>query len=335
MPSKNSKNQPELKSKDSFESDRSNTKSIRIGANLTQNDFNDAELASTNEKVDIKSSSYCLNESEVVGSEDVDKEKQYALNESQKWTMRYGLSVLAISIVMIIYGLVNVVQEFKDIIKIDSLDKKKSLEFKGQVPQKQEESNDMEDFDNTRSQQVKFLYDMITFVFLQGISLLMHSLTLIQGIFGLFQATQSLIHLKKIKSNGNNPRFLKTLQEKTNKISEYINCLILMQISSSVAYSVVYIVIIQKAYWRFEEEKINNENIEKQILDYQSVVSVRCAIIISFYLVGCLFSLLVFGRFKHHQKMYEDNIRGQKHSHEQSKFLENNKIGCTSIQIDE
>lgn len=49
--------------------------------------------------------------------------------------MRYGLLVLAISIAMIIYGLVNVVQEFSDIINIDNLKKKNTLEFKGQVDQ--------------------------------------------------------------------------------------------------------------------------------------------------------------------------------------------------------
>jgi len=73
-----------------------------------------------------------------------------------------------------------------------------------------------------------------------------------------------------------------------------------MQISSSIAYSAVYIAIVKKAYWKYEEEKINDPDTEKAILDYSSVVSVKCAIIISLYLFGCLFSLLVFNRFKHH-----------------------------------
>jgi hypothetical protein len=86
----------------------------------------------------------------------------------------------------------------------------------------------------------------------------MHSLTLIQGIFGFIQACHSLISLKKIEENGNNPKFLNVLQEKTMKINEYIYCLILMQISSSLAYGAVYITIIQKAYWKFEEAQIKN-----------------------------------------------------------------------------
>lgn len=52
-----------------------------------------------------------------------------------------------------------------------------SHEFKNLYDQAPVDDDDEDP--NSRAIQVKFLYEMITFVFLQGISLLMHSLTLI------------------------------------------------------------------------------------------------------------------------------------------------------------
>ena len=93
--------------------------------------------------------------------------------------------MLAISTFMIIFGLVNVVVLFGEIMRMDTRGKKE-VDFGYKFKNFDYYSPIDDDDPNSRIVQVRFLYDMITFVFLQGISLITHSLTLIQGVFGFF-----------------------------------------------------------------------------------------------------------------------------------------------------
>ena len=63
----------------------------------------------------------------------------------------------------------------------------------------------------------------------------------------------SIVAVNVLISHGNNPTDLEMRQDKTLKFIGYIDALVLSQILSSIAYSITYIVIISKAFNKYEE----------------------------------------------------------------------------------
>ncbi|CDW87293.1 UNKNOWN [Stylonychia lemnae] len=241
------------------------------------------------------------------------------LYKTQIWTRRYAFVVLLSSLTMIGYGISTTIYEFVQIAKFDnSRDQQLQLANEGdQQPQ---------------SQQLTFQFNLKTFIFLQGVSLLTSFITLAQGIIGLILAAQSIVALKKIMENGNNPRCLEQIQKKTEKIGEMMNLLVFIQVTSAVAYAAVYINVINKAQEKFEKQENVNFEEARVISKFEQIITVRCAFIIIFYVLGCTLSMLAFNRFKRHQKRYEDILGGNKAILDNSQLYQSHKANNAILE---
>ncbi|CDW89538.1 UNKNOWN [Stylonychia lemnae] len=98
-------------------------------------------------------------------------------------------------------------------------------------------------------------------------------------------------------------------------MQNYFNMMIIMQIFMSITYSLVYIIVIMKAFRRFETQSLDTEEHdddddqeERMASDIKSIVLLRCSLIIICYTIGCSCCFCTFSKFKKHQQIYEDIV---------------------------
>ncbi|CDW83889.1 UNKNOWN [Stylonychia lemnae] len=167
------------------------------------------------------------------------------------------------------------------------------------------ESNQEED------QGLRFELNKYTFFLLAGVSILMDTMTFVEGILVLFISIKAVVSIQKLISNGHN--IFKPDQGKTRNIFDVIILMVIIQLTSSIVQSGVLFYVLHKATNQFERQYGSNDSIqvqeeERSIQNFQNIMVTRSAITIIFFSLGCFLNLIVLRQFRNYQKRYEDMI---------------------------
>ena len=138
----------------------------------------------------------------------------------------------------------------------------------------------------------------------------MNSLTFVSGVLGIITVTKGIVAVNKIMRTGNDPKDLVIKQRETKRYEDFIRFLAFIQIVSCIAYSVVYIIVLKRAFNKFEAEYKPEKNEEDLVANVETMVLAKCIFVIVFYIVGFGIALFMISRFSKNQKKYEDFILG-------------------------
>eukprot|EP00347_Sterkiella_histriomuscorum_P001214 403372890 len=254
------------------------------------------------------------------------------LHSYQTKTKRMSILMIVVSLFMMAYGLGSAGY---DMIQISDYENGRHLKFIDNHPpsEKGEQNADQE------PRILQFNMDKFTFMFLNFIALSTNAMTIIQGIVCIYIAIKAYFSLNRLRQSGNNPNELETQQQLTGKMGDYVKFMILFQVMSAIAYSLVYTTVLMKAFDKFEsqsEQTFDNE--DRQLAqNLKTMIITRCAIILAFYTVGCSGCFWTFRSFQRTQQKYEDIVMAQpsRQIPNQSYDLENSQHKQNHISLDQ
>eukprot|EP00347_Sterkiella_histriomuscorum_P016823 403351716 len=257
-----------------------------------------------------------------------DEIEENHIYNNAKWTKRCGIVVSILSIMMMVYGFSSFIYDFTMITQYDNSGDQSIVLDKNTNNQIYKEQG------SEQGKPFRFQFDKLTFVFLQGLALLMSALTFIQGLMSLILVFRGLKSLRYNTRSGFNMNDFESKQEQTKKFYDFIQFLVMIQVVSCVAYSSVFMIVIKKAQWKFEEQQNPSSDDETLVKTFESMVIARCAFMIVFYVLGCAFSMMTFSTYRNKQKNYEDSVIGNNQVLDNSKLYQSQKPG-NQLQFDE
>ncbi|CDW75639.1 UNKNOWN [Stylonychia lemnae] len=231
----------------------------------------------------------------------------------------YQVKTRRFAIVLVLLGLILLLSGYSAL-TYDLIESKRAIDTSRYVFTIRPEQNDQSQNDKEQYGGLSFEFNKMTYALLQGLSLLMNSLTLIEGGLILYISLKTIFTIQSLINKGNGQ--FKQMQQKTRNIFDTVFLFAFIQASSSLVFSAVLIYIVEKADNKFQKQNDTydiqqSQEDQKSILQFEHAMFIRCSLTIIFFTLGCLFNVMVLRSFKNYQKRYEDLIMDKVHDSSQ------------------